>query len=470
MNLAHKISSFYYQRALHQFIGNAQDMREIQLAKKKQYQSLHLQDFLKDRPFTRYADYESAWEKERPHSTHSWIPTSGSTAKRKWIPYPKALVTELNQAIDVFFGDIYQQFPQISKGTHYWSLSWLPTELRGEMTNDDSQLLTFWKRQLYKNTCPTPRAVEWAATSEEAWETLISYLVSKKDLTFASIWSPTYWIEVSRSISTDWDRWSHLRPEIKEHPLSDSLLFFQKLWPNLSVISCWDSGPSENFVKELQTLFPNVRIHGKGLWATEAAVTLPVQERKLLAYHAHAFDFLCLETQKVFSPWELEPGQRVSPLLTTGSGLQRYLLGDQLIVKEFWNHLPDFEFMGRMHTSDLVGEKIDQSVASEALSLFEALFDNAGIRAFPTSLVANGPQRLYELVALTKEVNFNTEMLNRKLDQLLSQNHHYQLARDLSQLKPARVRFFRSHEEMVQEYSPDGIKGQVKVQDLMTFQ
>ncbi|MCB0420023.1 MAG: GH3 auxin-responsive promoter family protein, partial [Bdellovibrionales bacterium] len=313
------------------------------------------------------------------------------------------------------------------------------------------------------------REVEWAKTSEEAWWHLLTYLVKTKNLTFSSIWSPTYWLEVAKSIESHWSELKSLRKDVFDGPEAGPL-FFQKLWPQLQVISCWDSGPSARFVGELQSLFPNVKIHSKGVWSTEAAVTLPIRDKKVLAFTSHYFEFLCLENQKIVKGWDLQPGQRVAPLLWTASGLRNYLLGDQLRVTEIWNGLPCFEFEGRLATADLVGEKIDESIAASLIQEIEVLFQELEIKAVPASLVANAHLRRYELAIVGSSVFKVKDQLDRLLERRLCESHHYQLARDLSQLKPATVCFFNEHKDIAATYLPDAVKGQVKVQQLITYQ
>ena len=199
-------------------------------------------------------------------------------------------------------------------------------------------------------------------------------------------------------------------------------------------------------------------------------MTLPIRDKKVLAFTSHYFEFLCLENQKIVKGWDLQPGQRVAPLLWTASGLRNYLLGDQLRVTEIWNGLPCFEFEGRLATADLVGEKIDESIAASLIQEIEVLFQELEIKAVPASLVANAHLRRYELAIVGSSVFKVKDQLDRLLERRLCESHHYQLARDLSQLKPATVCFFNEHKDIAATYLPDAVKGQVKVQQLITYQ
>jgi len=86
----------------------------------------------------------SLWvEREKKHSAsmamsvNRYQPTSGSTHKRKWIPYTKSFLNEIDNATGVWIHDLYEQYPGLLNGKHYWSLSWLPSELRQEISNND---------------------------------------------------------------------------------------------------------------------------------------------------------------------------------------------------------------------------------------------------------------------------------------------------------------------------------------------
>ena len=61
---------------------------------------------------------------------------------------------------------LYRKCPQLSSGTHYWSVSWLPESqrevLKDKNLNDDSALLGIGKRILSKFTQAVPSNVAFA--------------------------------------------------------------------------------------------------------------------------------------------------------------------------------------------------------------------------------------------------------------------------------------------------------------------
>ena len=67
--------------------------------------------------------------------------TSGSTKNKKIIPYSKDFLNELNEASSVWMADLYNKYPGIKDGPHYWTLSWSP-----DQETDDSELFPFAQR------------------------------------------------------------------------------------------------------------------------------------------------------------------------------------------------------------------------------------------------------------------------------------------------------------------------------------
>lgn len=161
------------------------------------------EDFAREVPVQRYGDYAQPIERQRSDADQALIaspvmryqPTSGSTSAVKWIPYTKLFLGELDRAITAWVGDLYRQFPQHTGGTHYWSLSWIPTEMRGQTAgdiNDDMKLLSFGKRLLAYLTQAAPQEIALAGTSDDSMFATLAWLMADENLSFISVWSPTF--------------------------------------------------------------------------------------------------------------------------------------------------------------------------------------------------------------------------------------------------------------------------------------
>jgi hypothetical protein len=203
----------------------------------------------------------------------------------------------------------------------------------------------------------------------------------------------------------------------------------------LTLISSWDTASAERWAKNLQDRVANVAFEGKGLWATEGVVTIPFNNRYPLSYQSHFYEFLNLESGQTGPSWALKVGDIVSPVITTGSGLIRYVIDDELEVTGFYEQVPCFLFLGRKMTVDLVGEKIDQITAQKVLATFQKE------DYVPVSLLGIEFCEIKKPhYVLLSEGNLAKQPSATELDELLKENFHYELARNLGQLDEPEVK------------------------------
>ncbi|MFZ5563332.1 MAG: GH3 family domain-containing protein [Thermodesulfobacteriota bacterium] len=419
-------------------------------------------------PLTEYTHWEKMIERQRKTGEpvlsaspcERYQPTSGSTSSIKWIPYTRQFLAQVDAFISPMIYRMYRQYPGVRKGMHYWSLSWIPTELRGNISpniNDDLKLLPWWKRIFMSLTMAVPGGVAHAPTSQASMFATACYLCAARDLSLVSVWSPTFLLNLIDLIhshrkeiamvlaSGEWggeqQSLAYL-PCPRSHRGADALKNWgttlspknlSRLWPALSVISTWDTWTSTAWAKELKRLFPFAAIDGKGLLATEGIVSMPFDNQYPLSYQCHFYEFMDWHSGDILYAWELEKGQVVQPVLTTGAGLLRYCLHDKLEVTGFLERCPCFLFLGRSDGVDLVGEKLSPEAAQHLLGL---VAKNQGIKpvsllAVPTaySSAADGYVLLCEGSdpAPAGEIAARAEKELRKI-------YHYNLARDLGQL------------------------------------
>ena len=191
---------------------------------------------------------------------------------------------------------------------------------------------------------------------------------------------------------------------------------------------------SAPWAKQLHGLLPQAAFQGKGLWATEGVVTIPYQ-----GYTHWLIEAMCTNSRTrrmaVFCALELEPGQQVMPLLSTGSGLLRYRLKDLVKVEALSQGVPVLTFLGRAGTTDLVGEKLTAPVVESAI---------AGLALPPTATpvctvgVEDAGEGKPGYLLLLEGYGCDGPALARQLDAALQEHFHYQLARNLGQLAPVR--------------------------------
>ncbi len=424
-------------------------------------------------PVTRYPDWRERILNQRSHKealTHSplvrYQPTSGSSEKLKLIPYTRDFLDELDAAICPWISSLYRHHPGIKHGAHYWSVSWLPQddfpELQGNI-NDDSELLGSAKRFLIGLSHAVSSDVALAANPSDSLFASLCYLVASPQLTVMSVWSPTFALQLLDMLPTHCDEiaevltrrsWGARQQALKSlappfAPQQAKLLqqyahqpiaLPSVLWPRLALMSAWDTADAAPWAKQLHQRLPKVAYEGKGLWATEGVVSIPVDDHYPLAYRSHFYEFEDLKSGNIKASWELREGDEVSPILTGGNGLLRYALDDRIVVTGFWGQVPCLQFLGRRNGVDLVGEKLSPETARQAL---QSVADNFGLK--PASLLAvasQTPGQSRYMAVFDSVPSHGTQQsraLSDALERCLKQHFHYALARDLKQLLPAQA-------------------------------
>jgi hypothetical protein len=187
----------------------------------------------------------------------------------------------------------------------------------------------------------------------------------------------------------------------------------KELFPDLEVVSCWADGNSAPYAKKLGRALPGVYIQPKGLLATEAIMTIPIEGVGKRLSGAHFFEFID-KRGDIRLTGELETGGEYEIVLTTSGGLYRYNIGD--IVR--YNGNLCFDFVGKSgNISDYFGEKLNEAHV-------RGVIGGEGFRL----LVPDGGK--YVLYA---EADVDIEAVERGL----RENFHYDYCRKLGQLKKA---------------------------------
>ena len=487
MKLVHQALNLFYQTKVRQFTANLNHLQPVQESSLHQIlHSLPIKTFPKTYgeftqrfPVTKYADWEEkirlqmdSGEEIVAKNVQRFEPTSGSTHTRKWIPYSARFLAELNESAAVWMGDLYCSYPQIKEGSHFWSLSWLPEDLRQKMTADDSELFPWWQRYFLQSIMTLPPGMNGIRTMDAFWFALLCFLAADQDLSLISVWSPTMLLRITSELQEKWPaisttinsgKWSQFSEELQHlnAPRRKKLNTFnlKTLWPKLALISSWDSSSSREFANILRQQFPQVPMQGKGLWATEGVVTIPFQGKYPLAINSHFYEFLCLDSNKIFPAWQLQKNQVVEPILTSGNGLIRYSLGDQVRVTDFLAQTPCLEFLVRKSTSDLVGEKLSHEIALGVLNQLRAKYS----ASFFTLIAQKNPRPHYALACNPGQY----QELADFTEKLLCESHHYRLARELGQLSRLKLLPLSTLEQLNEHIKTPMLAGQLKLDPIM---
>ncbi len=389
--------------------------------------------------------------------------TSGSTGGDKFLPFVESGLHAMRNALLPWLDDLLTARPGILRGKAYWSIS--PANRQKSHTPGgiplgmDNDALYFGEHLALAitTTLAVPASVAAIASFDDWQLATLCHLLACEDLSFVSVWSPTYFLQLLDSVPSDIDRIAAAiesgRMEIgfAEQLLQPNAtrakqlrrLFatdppqWDKIWPALDTISCWDSASSRKYADELRKRFPTTHVQGKGLLATEGVVTVPLSgaSSPVLAVDSGVYEFVA-GTGEVLLPWELETGQTYAVIITTAAGLYRYQLGDRVTVTGWHEATPCLKYVGReCGGSDLCGEKLTVDFVEMALD---------DIPGFSLLVPVTDPRPAYLLLldaALITEAQ--EQAVATQVDHNLMRNSQYRYARDLGQLPapmPRRIK------------------------------
>ena len=396
------------------------------------------------------------------------VPTSGSTAPAKLVPFTADLRGEFTAAIDAWLIDLFLKRPTLMGGPAYWSISPAPStvcELGDSAVpvgfDSDSRYLGGARQALARSILAVPDEVARIRDVDAFRYVTALFLIRARDLRLISVWHPSFLEGLLDSIETHRDRLirdvdcgsmsppppstvptevhARLAPLLAPAParaaeLRNAGAHAAEIWPHLSLISCWADGPAQAAAALLARRCEGIALQPKGLLATEAVVTIPFDGRHPLAIRSHFFEFIEPDG-RVKLAHELQRGMEYTLLLTTGGGLYRYKLCDRVVVDDFVHHTPSLRFLGRDdRVSDLFGEKLSDGFVARVL---EQLFTGA-----PPRFAMLAPDRSAAGIAYTLfiEPDGVTEPdLAARLERALRLNPQYAWCVDLGQLRPACV-------------------------------
>lgn len=375
----------------------------------------------------------------------AFLPTSGTSSGSKLIPWTTALASEFHAALDPWIHGFMKSEPAAWTGRAYWSISpplWpdeqTPAGIRIGFASD-SEYLPAVLRPLLGKILAVPASLARQRDPETWRMSTLAGLLAADDLTLISVWSPTFLIALLEPLTTRWDDLLRSLPASASSRRKRALHSLTTpepvaIWPRLAAISCWTDASARAPALRLGAMFPQARIHSKGLVATEGVVSIPWPgaAAPVLALHSHFFEFID-DDGKARPAWKLEEGASYSVLLTTGGGLYRYRLHDRIRISGFHQCCPMVEFLGREGgNSDLCGEKLSEPFVRECL---ERTLGSAGFALLaPSAGVPPGYQLWH-----TSSGTGTPDSLVQILDAALQQNVHYAHARKLGQLAPPVV-------------------------------
>lgn len=390
--------------------------------------------------------------------------SSGSTAKRKLIPYNKALREEFGAATGPWMAGQFSRFPGLLGTTSYWSVS--PAGRKRERTaggvrigfESDTEYFDPVSRWAIERLLSVPSSLARLADVDEWRLQTARTLVNDADLGFISVWNPSFLTLLMRFIESEpqalMASLSSRRRAALRAALVGGRLRGELLWPRLALISCWADANAEAFVAPMRNYFGDVPVEAKGLLATEGVVSFPVGDPRgaAVAVTSHFLEFVDLQARAAVPSLahELRLGAQYSPLLTTASGFARYHLQDVLECVGFVGKVPLVKFIGKLdRTSDICGEKLDATRVDAAVTL---ACHESGVRPQFVMLapsIAARPRYMAYVESASSEAEL--QCCAASLEARLRESYHYAYARDLGQLDAVGVKRVRRGYERYQE-------------------
>ncbi len=420
-------------------------------------------DFQKRVPLSRYEDYAGAVARiaagEANVLTAERVPllepTGGTTGGEKLVPCTDTLRRQFQRAVAPWIADLLWQRPALRHGRAYWSISPAlgpPRRTGGGLPigfDDDAAYLGGLERWALARLLVVPPDVTRLPDMERFRYVTLLHLLRARDLALISVWSPTFlsallapleaWQErLCSDLAREPRRAAELAAIFRSHlTLPDKL---RRIWPRLALISCWADAVAARYVGEVRELFPHVEIQPKGLLATEGCVSFPLLGRPapVLAVRSHFFEFEPAGGDCRLAH-ELEEGGLYRVVLTTGGGLYRYQLRDEVEVVGFENQAPLLCFRGKAdRVSDLAGEKLAEPFVRAVLDRLFA--DNGLSPQFSILVPVEGRPACYRLyLQLPGGAGALPGVLGAGLEEGLRDNPYYRHAVGLGQLGPAEV-------------------------------
>lgn len=362
--------------------------------------------------------------------------TGGTSSGVKLIPYTQDSLTAFRAAALPWLADLARRRPGVCAGKSYVSVS---PATRAPRTTDCGISVGLPSEAAYLGDNLSSAFLSILAVPPEVaaicdvsdWRlATLAALLSCEDLSFVSVWSPTFLLQLVEAITACQTRLFARLSRPARHRL-DSFLQgggsnTSILWPRLDTVSCWSDGSSAGFASRLSALCPQAFFEPKGLFATEAAVTLPWggKDGCVPALTSTFTEFIDGNGVPHLAH-QLDKGASYRVVITTPGGLYRYDMGDRVRCVGHEGDVGRLVFEGRAGmVSDLVGEKLDEAFVAHALAVVP----------FPAALspkVLPTPHYELWLDATAGELS-----IAHQVEAALWRNPQYAYARKMGQLGP----------------------------------
>lgn len=162
-----------------------------------------------------------------------------------------------------------------------------------------------------------------------------------------------------------------------EHIVHQHGRMLPKDYWRIGFVAHWTGGTMGLYAPQFAPLYGDVPARDIGLIASEGRMSIPMEDGTpggILAVTTQFFEFIAAddyggENPTILRSSEVREGEEYFLLLTNGSGLYRYDVGDRVRVTGWVGQAPIIEFLSRdAHTSSMSGEKLTENQVVEAMA------------------------------------------------------------------------------------------------------
>lgn len=438
-----------------------------------------LKDFQKNVPITTYEDYEEYIEKifdgHKNVLTKDDVKvleqTSGSSGKKKYIPYTSTLQNEYNAGIFPWLYDLSVHYKDLFDGCMYWSITPATDESKDEKNvkvgfEDDAEYLGPVGK-IARKWFVVPKLIARIADLEKFQIVTCIFLFSREDLRFISVWNASFLtnlfeafeknkaiiidsiiqgkilVDIDLNIKTKLEKILK-KPNKKQlnrlNHIKENNLSYKEIFPKLELVSAWGDSNAIMMYDELVNKLGDIYVQKKGVLATEGVISIPIEELAdghAVTYKSHFYEFIDIENGNICLLKDLEKDREYSILMTTGGGFYRYKLGDIVRVIDFYKSLPVIKFICRENVSDYCGEKLNEDFVTKILKSLIEKHKLEPLYTLFAPICENGKYsyRLY----IELENDTSLEVLQSDFENELLNNYHYNYCRQIGQLLDFKV-------------------------------
>ncbi len=334
--------------------------------------------------------------------------TSGSTATAKYVPVTNAFVRAKSRAFGIYWAEVFARHPEAKAGRMVTNFSDSGEPVKTACGLPSSSESAYWAgvtRATSLATTPIiPKSIAQIGDSDSRYYAIARILLEEQFSVIMTLNPSTILLlfqkiaqyaddliadvergglgerprvgEAVRELVRERYRGNPARADELRALVAGGGLLAHRLWPALHMAICWRSPMLQPYLELLAPHLEGVAQRDYILMASEGIMAIPIEDGRSggpLALGVHLYEFVPEEQADrsdpdVLLPHQLEDGRTYVVVLSNGSGLYRYDIGDVVRVRGFVGRTPCVEFLHRAGaTCSLTGEKLTEDQVTSAV-------------------------------------------------------------------------------------------------------